>query len=176
MFRITGPERVKVHYASTRAIAEEVVSNLKSRFSGNYTITNVPDNTFDWDPGGMKLTGQEVFDFELDHCTIGCDAQFFDYFVDHIQEYKPRGGYITKYVKIHAHYDCVCLTIEEFNNLKSLVQNPELAVKAEQVWGKKEEVLDKLSDADCIVRAVKDEDGNIYAVKPNENIDKKMLN
>jgi len=166
----------KVHFASTREIAEEIVADLSSRFQGTFEIHEDEDNYCTWDPGGMLMVDDEVFSFPLTHCTIKCKAQHFDMFVSQVQGYEPRGNK-TKYIKIHGHWACICIAPEEYSQLKSLVNNPALAVRAEAAWNERERRLNKLAEQGDIARVVKGEDGKLYKVAPpNQEVDKKLLN
>jgi len=165
----------KIHYISTKAIAEEVKSDLSSRFSGSFSIVEESNPNCGWDPGGMLMIDDEDFEFALENMTIECKAQHFDMFATYIQKYEPRGDK-TKYIKIHGNYWCICITVDEFENLKALVANPELALKAEAAWQKREEKLNKLADDGHIVRVMKDSEGNLYKAPKDKPTDNKLLN
>lgn len=156
---------VKIHFTSNMDIAIEVSGDLQSRY-GEMEMDEQDGNECMWDPGGMMMTGDEVFDFCLSNdITILCRAQHFDIFIDHIQKYEPRGEAI-KYVKIHGRYFCICVSVEEFEQLKKLVCNAELAVKANESAIKHEEKMNKFVESGHVVRAVKGEDGKLYKASP----------
>jgi hypothetical protein len=178
MFRIKHHrlnEDVKMHFASTRRVAEQVMLDLSSRFTGYFEIIEEPDIKCCWDPGGMLMADDESFSFPLGNITILCKAQHFDFFVNHMQAYEPRGTG-SQYIKIHSHWTCICLEVKEFEQLLRLVCNPEYAVRAEHAWHKREDGLNKLADDGYIVRAVVGEDGKLYKAPKSKAVDKKLLN
>jgi len=180
MFRIDHDNNhdkytAKVHYVSTREIAEEVVADLDNRFSGKFAIREEAANDCMWDPGGMMMTDDEVFSFPLSNLTVRCKAQHFDYFVQCIQDYEPRGKQ-TKFIKIHGHYTCICLTVQEFDALKLLVSCSEYSDRARVAWDERERRLNKLEEQGDIVRVVKGDDGQLYKAAGKQEIDKKLLN
>jgi len=180
MFKIAqlddyAPEHCKVHFASTKEIAEEVKRDLESRF-GEMVLTEEEENECCWDPGGMMMTDDEVFSFLLDNITINCKAQHFDYFVGSTQGYESRGNE-TKYIKLHGHWTCICITPTEYERLQMLYQDADFAKRAKKSWEERERRLNKLAEAGSIKRVVKGSDGKLYEKKPVVNpIDKKLLN
>jgi len=181
MFKITqcydgyDNEHVKVHFASTKEIAEEVATELRQRFPGSFVIAEAEDNVCGWDPGGMLMTGDEVFSFLLDNITVECKAQHFDYFVGCIQNYQPRGD-ATKYFKIHGKWTCICVTPNEYSQLLKLAADPDFAARAALAWEKREQKLNALAQQGDIVRVIKGEDGKLYKMPEPGPVDKKMLN
>ena len=181
MFCIQGcshhDEWVKTHYISNKAIAEEVLTDLQARF--NYTeMDEIPDKEVTWDPGGMLMMNDADFIFNLGDIAIHCKAQHFPYFVPHLNRYSVRGTN-TKYVKIHGHYSCICITPEEFEILKKLVDNPEYAAKAEEAMAERERRVQSVVDSGHLVRVAKDAAGNLIdidAAAKQVKVDKKDLN
>ena len=178
MFKI-GPDDimtgVKIHYVSTKEIADEVKADLEFRYGSMY-LSEEDGNDCSWDPGGMLMTGDAEFTFPLDNITIVCKAQHFEYFAAYLDDYSPRGDKV-QYVKIHGRYFCICITPEEFESLKALVDDPELFKMAEESWKKREEKLNKLAEAGSIKRVVKGEDGKLYEkVQVPVETDPKKLN
>ena len=172
VFRIMQgtPGNVKVHFCSTKEIADEVSVDLSNRFVGSFHVDKMQESSCVWDPGGMKILDQEEFSFILKNCVILCDAQHFGFFSEHIQRYTAR-GVGTEYVKIHGHWACICITVEEFEDLKLQVNNPDFIKKAEEVAEARENRLNNLAKEGYIARH--DEDGNMYEYK---FVDKKSLN
>lgn len=170
---------VKVHFVSNIDIAVEVSCDLQERYC-EMVMNESDDNECMWDPGGMMMMNDEVFDFRLsDNITVICRAQHFDYFVSQIQKCEIRGEAI-QYVKIHGRYFCICVSLKEFDQLKKLVCNAELAIKANESANKREEKISKLVESGHVVRAVKGEDGKLYKVAPappnNPDTPSKYLN
>jgi hypothetical protein len=163
----------KVHYTSTSEIADEITDDLTCRF-GNMLLTIEKDNECMWDPGGMMMCGDEVFNFKLNHITILCKAQHFEYFSELIKDYTVRGNK-TKYIKIHGAYNCICITPEEFEELKILVTDSKLYDRAEKSWQERENRLNDLEKEGVLKRVNIDIDGNKYEL-PILPTDKKDLN
>ena len=164
MLRIESGFRYLRHYVSSIAIAEEVKADLESRplptnpedeaergdiaFAQHATVTieepypEVPRAMYD--PGGMALVNDETFSFPLGDIVVECKAQHFDFFVSWISEDTHRNrirGEETKYRKIHGYWSCICITPEEFEQLRELVCDPELAMKARDSWNRREGAL-----------------------------------
>lgn len=169
-------EHPKAHYTSTEDIASEVYSDLQVRFGG-VVMEPEQDNDCMWDPGGMMMANDEVFEFKLDHMTVLCKAQHFDYFVMAIDNYASKNdirGEKAKYIKLHGAYICICITPEEFEQLKVLVKNSDYAERAEKSWAERERRLNELQAKGNLVRVIKDDDGNMYKLPDASN--KKDLN
>lgn len=133
----------KPHYASTANIAQYVTSDLTSRY-GPATSTETEGNEFLWDPGGILMMSDEVFRFQLDNITLLCRAQHFEEFVHQVFTSGVRDG---GYVKLHGNWTCVCITENEFNKLKTLVDNDELFEKATEAFNKFLEKASTISKA-----------------------------
>lgn len=177
MFRIGGSweSGVKMHFAGTQEVADATKADLENRFGGTFEVEDLDDNSYHWDPGGMLMMGDEVFEFELDTMILRCFAQHFDALVDLLSgdypELRIEGS--VQYYKIHANYHCVCLTPKDFKLLKEQISNPDLAVRAAESFNNKLDKLKSLHDEGHIIQAVKDNDGKIYKAKLPE---KKHLN
>jgi hypothetical protein len=175
MFKIMQEEHAydycpKIHFASSLALANEVADDLEARF-GHIVLEDVPSNECMWDPGGMMIADDKVFEFPLDDITILCKTQHFEYFVDRINKCAVRGEEIP-YVKIHGAYNCICITAEEFALLKVMISNPSLHEQSERYWQDRENKLKKL---DSLEKVAIDIDGNIYDLCLPQ-LDKKDLN
>jgi len=194
MLRIESRFRYARHYVSSMAIAEEVKADLESRplptnpedeaergdiaFARNSEVTieepyeEMPHAMYD--PGGMALMNDEVFSFPLGDIVVECKAQHFDFFVSWISEdthHNRIRGEETKYRKIHGYWSCICVTPEEFEQLRALVNNPELAMKARDSWNKRESAL---ASAGVVLSVVKEDGEQAYvlaggAQKPSIN-------
>ncbi|KKN37551.1 hypothetical protein LCGC14_0762340 [marine sediment metagenome] len=168
-------DHVKIHFVSTIEVAEEVAANLASRYDGTFEVDETGIECC-WDPGGMMMVGDEVFSFPLGSITVRCKAQHFDFFVDHLQSCEPRGNH-KKYIKIHGKWICICLEVDEFEQLKKLVCDPVFALKTEHSYQRRESRLRKLEDDGHVQRVVKDADGNFYeASRDDEAVNPKLLN
>jgi hypothetical protein len=143
----------KVHFASTREVAEEIKRDLSRRF-GEMFLTEEALAICGWDPGGMLMVDDKTFSFLLSNITIECMAQHFDYFVGHVQRREPRGGGV-KYIKLHGRWACICITPYEHVQLKKLLTDPDFAAQAAQVWGERQRRLNKLAAAGVIERVGK---------------------
>jgi len=133
-------ERPKAHFASTEDIAREIYSDLEVRFGGIVSELD-PENNCMWDPGGMMMADDEVFEFKLDNIIVLCKAQHFDYFVAVIDRYAGEAnirGDKAKYVKLHGAYNCICISPAEFEQLKALVKNSDFKERAERSWAEHE--------------------------------------
>jgi len=177
MYKIGSADQhsnVKVHFASTEKIAKEIMNDLKERF-GKMQIDTADDHEYLWDPGGMLQMNDEIFRFELSDITFMCYAQHFNYFVNNLQQYTPRGTN-TKYVKIHGRYFCICISVDDFEQLKNLVCGAEFITKANESEIKSKKTEDELVESGCIVKVIKDEHGNTIPVLPvNSDIPPKHL-
>ena len=152
----------KVHYVSNSSIAAEVKADLELRF-GSMETTEAKHKKATYDPGGMLMMNDKVFDFDLGDMVVSCKAQHLSYFVSHLKSYQPRGNQ-TKYVKIHGHYDCICITPEEFEQLKALANDPKLTAQAQQAEENREQRIQGLVDDGHLIRAAKDAAGNVVDI------------
>ena len=169
-------DEVKLHFVSTIKIVETVAADLASRFLGTFEAIEDSKNECCWDPGGMMMINDEVFSFALKNITVLCKAQHFDFFVQRLQSIKLRGTNV-QYAKIYGHWTCICLEANEFKQLKEMVSDPVLAIRAERSWHEREDKLRKLEDDGHIQRVVKDADGNFYeASRDDEAVNPKLLN
>lgn len=179
MFRIVHhdiqDDYVKTHFVSTMEVAEEVAANLASQYDGTFEIEG-SGIEYSWDPGGMLMVGDEVFSFSLNNITVKCKAQHFDFFVNYLQSCEPCGNH-KQYIKIHGYWTCICLEVDEFEQLKKLICDPVFALKAEHSYQRRESRLRKLEDDGHIQRVEKDADGNFYkASRDDEAVNPKLLN
>jgi hypothetical protein len=166
----------KAHFASTEEIAKEIYSDLEVRFGG-IVMEPEQENKCMWDPGGIMMMNDEVFEFKLENTTVLCKAQHFEYFVDAIDKYAKEAnirGDKAKYIKLHGAYSCICITPFEFGQLKAFVQDSDYAERAEKSFAERERRLNELQNKGCLVRVVKDDEGNLY--KLPDAADKKDLN
>ncbi|MFA5024159.1 MAG: hypothetical protein WC523_04345 [Patescibacteria group bacterium] len=167
MFKLENKEFVslnfaKTHYVSSDDVATEVLHDLNSRFD-TMIMSEISDKHCVWDPGGMLMMNDDVFEFDLGNIIIDCKAQHFNEFVVFIKDYKPRGNKI-KYVKIHSNHSCICITPEEFDVLKFLVNNPDLEKKSAEVRAERMRRIQGLVDDGHLIQAVKDANGNIVDI------------
>lgn len=155
MFKIGSKDpysTVKIHFTNSIEIANEVIAELSNRFSETFDIiTDEDSDSCMWDPGGMLWTGDEIFDFNLDNITLRCRAQHFNYFLDALEGCDVRGKN-THYHKLHGRWYCVCISTEEFSQLKKLVENPELFAKANEAEERRESALNACADSGKLVR------------------------
>ena len=181
MFCIESGFRFKLHYVSNKDIAEEVKSDLASRptdignegYAGDTMFANgeivivEPKSSISgamWDPGGMCLMKDEVFSFPLGDITIECKSQHFEQFIEWVckdTEYNRIRGNKYQYHKLHGYWTCICITPEEFNNLREMVKDPEKLIKGRSVWDK----LQK-GKAEAGVLTPTDEPGKYMVAKP----------
>ena len=171
----------KTHWISTEAIADEVLEDLNARELNSAYMEQVTDgNECTWDPGGMMMTGDEVFVFPLNNIVIRCKAQHFQYFLHTLdEEAKDLRGDKAKYYKIHGRWCCICISPEEFEQLMSLVQDKDLLEHADKSRKERQRRINKLSEEGHVIQAVQGDDGKLYKVKyvdEPEEIDKKLLN
>jgi len=150
MFKIcsTGLDNdVKVHFAIDKEIAETVFKDLEQRF-GNMVMEETEGNEYCWDPGGMLWTGDCVLSFSLKE-TINCREQHYDYFKRMVDKCVQRGEE-TKYVKLHAHWSCYCMSVESFEKLKTMFSET-LSERAERALKSLEAKMTSLYKSGALV-------------------------
>jgi hypothetical protein len=169
---------VKFHIVSCPKIMEEVKSDLENRF-GAMTVESIPDkNTYTWDPGGMVYFGEGVSPVVLDLGDLKFNVlgQHFDDLTSVIYDYKPRGNK-EKYIKIYGKYNCLCLSIQQYDDLLVLLRDPQIILKARYDLQKAEDAINDLVKSEIIIKGVKDSSGKIYNEAPTvKPIDYKKLN
>lgn len=154
MYRIFDPDEnnqrpVKPHFISTQEVKDEVKKNLTERF-GFMSVEDRENNTCSWDPGGMCLDPDETFSFPLDNITITCKAQHFNKFAYQVGNRKPRGN-IVKYVKLHGFWTCICISVEEFEQLKVLIEDEDLVKRASEIEEKRNMKFKELKENGVVV-------------------------
>ena len=167
MFVIDSKFQYIFHFASTEEIASAVRDDLASREDCEHpelvVVEEHNDKPAGWDPGGVLMKGDKTFTFKLKNMEIEIYRQHYYHFVDWIQHASLREWFNTKYYKIHSGYmSCLCITPEEFDQLKDQVNNPELALKASISCHERQAVVENSFEQ---VAMSKDEDGNPVVVK-----------
>ena len=148
----------KTHYASSKAIAEEVKADLDARF-GTVEIIEETNNTVAYDPGGMMAINDTTFSFDLGGIVVTCMSQFLGHFNTRLDSYKPRGTN-APYIKIHGGYICICITPDEWTLLKQMTGNKDLITQANEATQRKEDAIQSVVDKGHLIRVVKDGAGN----------------
>lgn len=167
MFKIDSKFQYIFHFASTEEIANAIKDDLASReeceYPGLVEIENCEDEPASWDPGGILMVNDKTFIFKLKNIAIEIKRQHFSYFVDWVQHAELREWFDTKYYKIHSGYlSCLCITHDEFEELKFQLNNSELALAAMASIQARQAAIE---GAFIQVAKVKDEDGNPVVVK-----------
>jgi len=176
MFIIDSKFQYIFHFASTEGIANAVRDDLASRECCEHpelvVIEDHADNPANWDPGGVLMKGDKKFTFTLDNIKIEIYRQHYPYFVDWIQHATLREWFDVKYYKIHSGYmSCLCITPDEFEQLKEQINNPELAMKASISCYERQEVVENAFEQ---VAKVIDQNGDHAVVKIKK--EKSILN
>ena len=152
----------KTHYVSNQSIADEVKADLDTRF-GPTEIVKDKTHTACFDPGGMLMMNDADLNFDLGNITISCKAQHLNYLIASLHDKQPRGNQ-TKYIKIHGGYCCICITPEEFEQLKTLANDPKLIAQATEAEEERERRIQGVVDKGHLVRVAKDAAGNVYDI------------
>ena len=138
-------------------------------------MTEIPDKCVAWDPGGMLMMDDIEYTFHLGDISVNCKAQHLSYLAMYLDKYLPRGNN-TKYYKIHGNYLCICVTEEEFEKLKTLVNDPGRMEEAKNSEEEREKRIQSVVDGGHLVRANKDSSGNIIDLDKLAKKDIKDLN
>lgn len=170
---------VKPHIALDRSIADEVMKDLSQRF-GDMGVEENESKSYMFDPGGMCMATDDVFSFPVNSgLIVKCRAQHFDVLYDDIGRYSSKDlrGNDVKYIKVYGHWSCLCISLDDLNDIRSAVDSDDLKEMAKKSVQRFSAKLSHLNDTGVIIKAMKGSDGRYYKV-PNDpnNIDPENMN
>lgn len=172
MKRITGVT-LKPHFL-TDDVVSEVMNDLVGKYPDeNCSVTDYLFKEVVWDPGGMMMVEDTTLKFDLGNVLLLCKAQFFQDFYFKVSACRQAGprGITNKFYKIHGAYNCVCLNVNDFETLYNLVNDKSIQEQAALARQKRDKKLIELSEAGAVVQVIEGEDGKLYKVGPNKNLD-----
>jgi hypothetical protein len=139
MFSIkcTDDSSVKMHFASSSDVAQEVCYDLSGRFGQCEIIQDsLGETRCTWDPGGCLLMGDKEFVFDLGSMKLLCKAQHFNCLLRYLGDTEER-GVTHRYYKLHGAYICICFSPEEFAALKKEASETKYLDDADASWAKR---------------------------------------
>ena len=159
----------KFHSASTKDIAKEIMRDLQERDPESQLIVENGQLSGDFhvfDPGGPVISDGQWSTLVLKDSELTLRDQHLSMLRDMVNSsHNHIRGQIAQYYKIKGNLWCICLTIEEFHQLKKLLNSAEYLALANAAWDDWDNRMNTLNEEQVILKAQQTEDGKVQVAK-----------